>query len=80
MVKIFNIVSDGNFLSCSYTPEDSEEKGTITIDINTRETVNIIYSKYECVKETYAHFARLKLIDLLDSGKPFPDSAIAMWY
>ncbi|MCH5299013.1 MAG: hypothetical protein J1E96_04535 [Ruminococcus sp.] len=80
MVKIFNIALRGKTISCDYLPEDSTLKGHIEVNTETGEIETVVYSKYKYAKETYASFAKRKLIDVYKDGEPFPDQAVSMWY
>lgn len=50
MVKLFNILLNGNTISCDYTPENSKQAGHVSMNINTKELTNISYYKYEYEK------------------------------
>ena len=41
MVKLFNILCDENKISCDYIPENSDNAGKVTVDINSREVTNV---------------------------------------
>lgn len=80
MVKIFDIVKHEHTISCSYTPEDTELKGTVEVDVNTQEIKKVNYSKYEYGKKMYVAQVCKKISELLDSNLPLPKEAIAIWY
>ena len=80
MVKLFNILCDENKISCDYIPENSDNAGKVTVDINSREVTNVEFSKYEYGKKMYVTHVRAKLSELLDIGQPIPKEATAIWY
>ena len=80
MVKISNILFEGDKISCSYFPENSCYIGKITVDAVTRDVINVQFSKYEYGKKMYAAQVRQKLCELLDNGQPIPEETAAVWY
>ena len=80
MVSLFNIIFDGNSISCDYIPENSNNIGKVTVDAETREVTNVEFSKYEHGKKMYVAHVRKKLSELLDIGQPIPNEAKAIWY
>ena len=76
----FNIIFDGNSISCDYIPENSNNIGKVTVDAKTREVTNVEFSKYEHGKKMYVAHVRKKLSELLDIGQPIPNEAKAIWY
>lgn len=80
MVSLFNIIFDGNSISCNYIPENSSDIGKVTVDAKTREVTNVEFSKYEHGKKMYVAHVRKKLSELLDIGQPIPNEAKAIWY
>lgn len=80
MVKIFDIMQKGNMISCSYTPETSDLKGYIEIDVISREVKNVKYSDYEYGKKMYVAQVRSKISELLNSKKSLPKEITAVWY
>lgn len=80
MVSLFNIIFDGNSISCDYIPENSNNIGKVTVDAKTREVTNVEFSKYEHGKKMYVAHVRKKLSELLDIGQPIPNEAKAIWY
>lgn len=80
MVNLFNILYDGNSISCDYIPENSDKIGKVTVDANTREVIQVVFSAYEHGKKMYVAHVRSKLSDLLDVGQPIPKEATAIWY
>ena len=80
MVNLFNILYDGNSISCDYIPENSNEIGRVTVNAKTREVTDIEFSKYEYGKKMYVAHVRSKLSELLDLGQPIPKEATAIWF
>lgn len=70
MVKLFNILLNGNTISCDYTPENSKQAGHVSMNINTKELTDISYSKYEYGK---------KLAEIINMAE-LPNEAVAIWY
>lgn len=80
MVRLFNILFDGNSISCDYFPENSNDIGKVTVDAKTREVTNVEFSEYEHGKKMYVAHVRAKLSELLDMGQPIPKEAQAIWF
>ena len=80
LVKLFNIILIDNVITCDYAPEDSDKIGKVSVDVNTLEIVDIVYSEYEFGKKTYVAHVRSKLSELLDSKQPIPKETYAIWY
>lgn len=80
MVRLLNILLDGDSISCDYIPENSKDIGKVTVNVTTREVTNIGFSKYEYGKKMYVAHVRAKLSELLDKGQPIPKEAIVIWY
>lgn len=80
MVRLLNILLDGDSISCDYIPENSNDIGKVTVDVATHEVTNIEFSKYEYGKKMYVAHVREKLSELLDKGQPIPKEAIVIWY
>ncbi|MFR1842517.1 MAG: hypothetical protein ACLUV3_00785 [Oscillospiraceae bacterium] len=80
MVQLFNIMSDGKYISCDYIPEQSGESGHIVVDLNTEEVSSVTFSNYEYGKKMYIARVRSKLLQLVNSGNRIPSEATAIWY
>lgn len=80
MVNLFNILYDGSSISCDYIPENSNKIGKVTVDANTHEITQVVFSEYEYGKKMYVAHVRAKLSELLNIGQPIPKEAIAIWY
>lgn len=80
MVRLLNILLNDNSISCDYIPENSNDIGKVTVDVATRQVINIEFSKYEYGKKMYVAHVRAKLSELLDIGQPIPNEAIVIWY
>lgn len=79
MVKLFNILLNGNTISCDYTPENSKQAGHLSMNINTKELTNISYSKYEYGKKLYVSHVRKKLAEIINMAE-LPKEVVAIWY
>ncbi len=80
MVRLFNILLSDNEISCDYTPETSDKKGHIVVDVKSYEIKKIEFSDYEYGKKMYASRVRSKLEELLNKNEPVPKEAISIWY
>lgn len=80
MVKIFDIVDNGEMIYCSYTPENTDLKGTLKINKKTLEIVNVKYSEYEYGKKLYVSHVRSKIAEFIKANKPLPKELVAIWY
>ena len=79
MVRLDNMtVSNGN-ASCRFYPEDSEQYGTLVIDISSGELVKYTKPENGCSNVYIAH-ARSKLHALILDNKELPDEAFSIWY
>ena len=79
MVKLFNILLNGNTISCDYTPENSKQAGHVSMNINTKELTNISYSKYEYEKNYIVSHVRKKLAEIINMAE-LPKEVVAIWY
>ena len=80
MVKIFDITQKGDIISCSYTPETSDLKGYVEVDMKTHEVKSVKYSEYEYGKKLYVAHVRSKISELLSTKQSLPKEVIAVWY
>ena len=80
MVKIFDIVDNGDMIYCTYTPENTNLKGTVDIDKKTLEIVNVNYSAYEYGKKMYVSHVLSKISEFVTANKKLPKELVAIWY
>lgn len=71
MVKIFDITQKGDIISCSYTPETSDLKGYVEVDMKTHEVKSVKYSEYEYGKKMYVAHVRSKYQNCLVQNNHF---------
>ena len=81
MVRIKNVkVADGK-ITCDIYPEDSKEKGTLEIDIESRETLNYTLPKgYEYCSSHRAMARKHLLKSIIDDKEPVREEYLVMWY
>lgn len=79
MVRLKNLKMNDGIGECDIIPEDSENYGHITVDLNSEQIKNYsLPAGYEwCVSHVY-HAAR-KLVTLLKNGE-MPKEYLLMWY
>lgn len=80
MVTLYNIIIENDKISCNYIPEDSNRPGKVVVNISTKEIDKVEYSDYEYGKKMYVAHVRSKLIELLESGKSFPEKVTVTWF
>ena len=80
MVKPKNIVIDCNTAKCDIYPEDSKDKGTVEVNLETRDMISYTLPVgYElCFKHVVTAYAFL--IGISESGAEIPDERIIAWY
>lgn len=79
MVKLKNIVINGNTAKCDIYPEDSKDKGTLEVNLQTREIISYTLPMgYEWCKNHIEH-AKCSLIEISES-KEIPDVKTVAWY
>ena len=80
MVKLKNIVINGNTAKCDIYPEDSKENGTLEVDLQTREIKNYTLPVgYEwCFKHAVKAYGFL--IEISESGVEIPKERTIAWY
>lgn len=80
MVKLKNIVIDGNIAKCDIYPEDSPANGSLEVDLQTREIISYILPVgYEWCENHIAH-AKNYLVDISKSNSEIPRKKLIMWY
>lgn len=79
MVKLKNIVINGNTARCDIYPENSKEKGTVEVDLQTREIISYTLPVgYEWCENHIAH-AKWTLLEISES-KEIPETKTVVWY
>ena len=79
MVKLKNIVINGNTAKCDIYPEDSKDKGTVEVNLETRDMISYTLPVgYEWCKNHIEH-AKRSLIEISES-KEIPDVKTVAWY
>ena len=79
MVKLKNIVINGNTAKCDIYPEDSPANGSLEVDLQTREIISYTLPVgYEWCKNHIEH-AKRSLIEISES-KEIPDVKTVAWY
>lgn len=78
MVKLKNIVKNNNMIQCDIYPEDSKEKGFITVNVITGELESYVLPKeYEWCMNHLQH-AKRALLDMVKADK-MQDEKVVMW-
>ncbi len=80
MVRLTNILLENNQIECDYEPEHSQKLGHISVSVDSQEISDYRFSDYEYGKNLYLSAAYNKLLDLLNSKKPIPKEAYAIFY
>ena len=80
MVKLKNIVINGNTAKCDIYPENSKDKGTVEVNLETKDMISYTLPVgYEwCFKHAVKAYAFL--IEISESGAEIPDERIIAWY
>ena len=79
MVKLKNIVINGNTAKCDIYPEDSPANGSLEVDLQTKEIITFrLPVGYEWCKNHIAH-AKSTLLEIYES-KEIPESKTVVWY
>lgn len=79
MVKLKNIVIDGNIAKCDIYPEDSLANGSLEVNLQTKEIISYtLPAGYEWCENHIAH-AKWSLIEISES-KEIPDVKTVAWY
>ena len=79
MVRLDNMLILEDEASCRFYPENSEQYGTITIDVTSGEIIKYTKPKDGCLN-TYVSHARSKLHELVTNNEKLPDEAFSIWY
>lgn len=79
MVKITNISRSGNIATCLFYPEQDKIPGRITVDLTTKEIINL-EDPPESGSRMYAGHARARLCEICEAGEPYPEMATRIWY
>ena len=79
MIKLKNIVIDGNIIKCDIFPEDSEQRGTLEVDIEQKSASYVLPDGYEwCIN--HIEHAKNNLIRAYNRNDPIPKQKIIMWH
>ena len=80
VVHLFNILLNGNEISCDYTPETSDKAGHVVMDTENYEMKDVTFSDYEYGKKMYVSQVCSKLEKLLVSKNSIPEEITAVWF
>ncbi|MEA4830995.1 MAG: hypothetical protein VB118_00080 [Oscillospiraceae bacterium] len=78
MLKLINIIKNDSCISADYIPEDSYERGSISVDLSG----NVLYEKATTLDgdlKMYFSHARKALFMLLHEDS-IPNEKIVIWY
>ena len=79
LVKLKNVIIDGNIAKCDIYPEDSKDKGTLEVNLQTREIIGYTLPVgYEWCENHIAH-AKRSLLEISES-KEIPGVKTVAWY
>lgn len=77
MVKMKNIQQKDNTVTCICLPEGKEtQQFDLILDISTGTIINPIKSE----NRSYAHFAKVQIMQLTDENKELPTETYNIWY
>ena len=80
MVKLKNIVINGNIAKCDIYPEDSPANGSLEVDLQTREIKSYTLPVgYEWCENHIAH-AKNYLVEVSKSNNEISTEKLIMWY
>ena len=80
MVKLKNIVINGNTAKCDIYPEDSPANGSLEVDLQTRKIISYTLPVgYEWCENHIAH-AKNHLVDISKSNSEISTEKLIMWY
>ena len=79
MLKLRNINLNNNILSANYHPEDSEDFGSVAIDVKTRTVVNRVLSNQDEIFPLYFEHALIALNRLIEKSE-LPKEKLVMWH
>ena len=76
MVALRNIKREGDRISCDYLPDGIDAGGRIEVNASTGDIVHVDRAQYESSNPTmYISLAQRRLKELIQSGRPLPESA-----
>lgn len=79
MVKLKNLKRNDNLAECDIIPEDSQQVGHITVNLDSEELENFLLpADYEWCENHVQHAART-LAELMKNGE-MPEEYLVMWY
>ncbi len=79
MLKLKNIKLNNNILSSKFYPENSEDFGTVSINIETMEVIEKTPSKYDETFPIYLNHAIEGLKKIIGTTE-LPKEKLVMWY
>ena len=80
MVKLKNIVINGNTAKCDIYPEDSSVNGSLEVNLQTKGIISYTLPVgYEWCKNHIAH-AKNYLVDISKSNNEISTEKLIMWY
>lgn len=79
MLKLINVKQNNGIISADYIPENEEDVGSVSIDIETMEVVKSNPSKYEGEFHCYLNHA-IDALKKVVEAEEVPEEKLVMWY